>query len=99
MSNFSVDLLSNASATGSGVQWPGGTGNFACQGTFSGATVTLQFLGPDGTNYIAAGTNTTLTAAGSGNFTLPRCTIRALVASGTPSGLYAEAKMVDESVK
>lgn len=84
-------LLSNASATGAAVQWPGGQGTFAVVGTFGGATVALQFLGPDGSTYINAGTNTTLTAAGAGNFILPPVLIRATVTGGTPSALYASA--------
>ena len=84
-----VDLLSNATATGSAVQWPGGTGTFLAAGTFSGATVTLQMLSPDGTNYMTVGPDTTLTAAGGGNFLLPPCTLRCLVAGGPPAGMYA----------
>ena len=86
-----LDLLSNASATGSAVAWPGGSGSFMCAGTFGGATVTLQFLGPDGTTYLAMGTDTTLTANGGGNFFIAPCTLRCLVAGGPPSGLYAVA--------
>lgn len=57
-------LLSNASATGAAVQWSGGLGVFTALGTFGGATVTLQYLGPDGVTWVAMGTDTTLTAAG-----------------------------------
>jgi len=87
-------LLSNASATGSWVQWDGGVGVFSAAGTFGGGTITLQFLGPDGTTAIAAGTDTTLTAAGGGMFTLPPCRIRAAVSGGPPSGMYAQADKV-----
>ena len=87
-------LLNNASATGAAVQWDGGIGAFSVAGTFGGATVTMQWLGPDGTTYLDVGTDTTLTAAGAGAFVLPPCKIRALVASGTPSGLYAQADKV-----
>lgn len=90
-----VDLLSNASATGSAVVWPGGRGSFLAAGTFGGATVKLQVLGPDGTTWIDAGTYTTLTAAGVGNFDLPQGQIRASVSGGTPSALYAVAVTVD----
>ena len=85
-------LLTNASATGSAVQWGGGWGVFEVAGTFSGATVTLQRLGPDGTTWYAVGSSTTLTSAGGAAFLMPPGQIRALVASGTPSGLFATAE-------
>ena len=91
-----MQLLSNASATGQNQSWPGGPGVFTCPGTFGGATVTLQFLGDDGVTFGAMGTDTTLTAAGSGclggAFIFKAGTIRALVAGGSPSGLYASAE-------
>lgn len=87
-------LLSNASATGSATQWPGGTGVFAAAGTFGGATVSLQFLGPDGSTWIDAGSDTTLTTAGGGGFFLDSGQIRAAVSGGSPSGLYASANQV-----
>ena len=90
-----VDLLSNATATGSSVTWPGGRGSFVVAGTFGGATVSLQLLGPNGTTWITAGTYTTLTAEGIGNFDLPQGRIRAAVTGGPPSGLYAIAVTVD----
>lgn len=87
-------LLSNASATGSAVVWDGGTGVFSAAGTFSGATVTLQFMGPDGATWIAAGVDTTLTTAGAGGFILPPGRIRAEITGGPPSGMYAQADKV-----
>ena len=82
-------LLDNASTTGPAVQWDGGRGVFSVAGTISGATVTLQYLGPDGSTWLTAATG--LTAVGLVAFELPPGRIRALVASGTPSGLYADA--------
>lgn len=87
-------LLNNASATGSWVDWGGGPGVFSAVGTFGGATVTLQFQGPDGSTAVAMGSDTTLTAAGAGGFVYPPGRIRAAVTGGTPSGLYAEANQV-----
>jgi hypothetical protein len=84
-----LDLLSNATATGAATPYPGGFGSFFAAGTFSGSTVTLQVLMPDGTTYVAVSADCTVTAAGGGNFYLPPCTIRALVAGGPPSGMYA----------
>ncbi len=89
-----VTLLSNAAATGAGVKWPGGRGNFGVDGTFSGSTVQLEALGPDGTNYVLVGTDVQLTAEGMGNFELPEGLIRAAVSGGPPSGIYAVAKPV-----
>lgn len=91
--SYSVGLLSNASATGSAADWAGGRGVFSAAGTFGGATITLQYLGPDLSTWIAAGTDTTLTAAGGGVFDLPPGRIRALV-TGSPSGMYANAARV-----
>lgn len=87
-------LLDNGSATGAAAQWGGGSGVFACVGTFGGATVTLEFLGPDGATWVAMGSDTTLTAAGGGIFTSPPGRIRASVSGGTPAGLYASAEQV-----
>lgn len=89
-----MQLLNNASATGAGDRWTGGTGVFAACGTFGGATVKLQFLGPDGATWIDVGTDTTLTAAGGAMFILPAVQIRAAVSGGAPSGLSASAEQV-----
>jgi hypothetical protein len=80
-------LLSNASATSTPVLWPGGKGTFLASATFGGGTVKLQVMGPDGTNYIDVGTDTTLTAAGGG-----RSYIRANVATAT--AVYATVSQV-----
>jgi len=87
----SAILLSNASATGSGVAWPGGIGAFQALGTFGGATVKLQALLVDGSTWSDVGVDVTLTAAGMGGFLLPPCLIRAAVSGGAPSALYASA--------
>lgn len=87
-------LLSNEAATGSASQWGGGSGVFSVCGTFGGATVSLQFMGPDGATWIDAGGYTTLTANGGGGFVLPPSKIRAYVSGGTPSALYAQAEQV-----
>ncbi|MDE2097310.1 MAG: hypothetical protein KGL39_08715 [Patescibacteria group bacterium] len=89
-----VVLLSNGNASGTLKSWPGGMGVFTVAGTFGGATVKLQFQGPDGTTLIDAGTATTLTAVGAGVFYLPPGQIVATVVGGTPSGLYVTASRV-----
>jgi hypothetical protein len=91
-----VPLLINASASGGKIFWPGGTGLFTCTGTFGGATVTLQYTGPDGSTLVTAGANTTLTAAGNGVFYLPSCLLQATVTGGSPSGLNAAADRIPE---
>jgi hypothetical protein len=83
-----VDLLKNGSSTGDSMYWPGGLGTFHAVATWSGATVKLQFLGPDGSTWIDAGSECTLTDNGGGNFELGPAYIRAFV-SGSPSGVYA----------
>lgn len=80
-------LLENASATGSAVEWPGGEGVFECEGTWSGATATLQFRTANGT-WVAVGTDTTMSSNGAAGFILHPCWIRVSI-SGSPSAMYA----------
>lgn len=89
-----LTLLSNASATGSAVHWAGGRGQFKLAGTVGGATITLQTLGPDGSSWLGLGTDAALTASGVVGFDCPPGQLRALVAGGSPSGLYAEVASV-----
>lgn len=90
-----VTLLTNASSSGSAVDWPGGKGFFSVVGTFGGTTVAFQYLGPDGTTYVTP-TDGSLLAAGGFVFELPACKIKATVTGGTPSGLYAKAVWIPE---
>lgn len=91
-SKLSVTLLSNASATGTALEWPGGEGRVELRGTIGGATITLQVQDADGSTYHTVGTDTTFTAAGTAGFILEAgAMIRCLVAAGTPSALYATA--------
>lgn len=63
-----MDLLSAQSANTDGSQtttgWGGGSGTVICEGTFDGATVTLQCKAPGSTEWVACGTETTFTEAG-----------------------------------
>lgn len=77
-----VDLLEDASATGGWFAWPGGKGTFMAEATWGGGTVKLQFKNANETA-TDAGSDTTLTANGGGNFELPPCQIRANVATAT----------------
>lgn len=92
-----LDLIVNGTATSPAKSWKGGVGVFAVVGTFTGATVTLQFLGPDSATWVTAGSATTLTAVGAGVFYLPACQIRALISGGPPSGVYATAEVVSNT--
>ena len=97
----SIPLLDSSTgtpvtATGGAQDWPGGQGIFvvSCT-TFNGATIKLQFLGPDGATWIDAGVATTLTASGAGGFNLHPCKIRCAVVSAVPStGVWAQANRV-----
>lgn len=83
-------LLTNASATGAGVQLPKGEYAFSATGTFGGATLTLQrLMNAPASTWVAVGTEATLTAAGQCLCDLPGGIYRVLVAGGTPSALYA----------
>jgi hypothetical protein len=64
---LAITTNTNTSVTGT---WTGGRGNFSVSGTFDSATVKLQYS-RDGTNWLDVGSDTTLTAAGGGNFDLP----------------------------
>lgn len=90
-----LNLLTNASATGAPFFWAGGEGEFEVDGTFGGATVTLQKFLAQSQTWVAVGTENTLTAAGMGAFKLGPCKLRALVAGGAPSGLNATATTTD----
>lgn len=91
-----VNLLNNESATGSGVPIrSSGNYAFAAAGTFGGATVKPQMLGPDGSTWLDLGTDAALTAAGTALLFLPEGTYRANVSGGTPSGLYATLARVE----
>jgi hypothetical protein len=76
-------------ATGPAFNCPGGICVFSVVGTFSGATIALYVLAPDGVTWLNAGTNTTLTANGMGVAYLPPGQIQAQVSGGPPSGVFA----------
>lgn len=96
MHSATVNLLSNEAATGAQVTLGlGGVYQFTAAGTFGGATVTLQILGPDNVTWFAAGTDAVLTSAGGcivelGNDSV----VRAAVSGGAPSGLFARLRAV-----
>ena len=89
-----VNLLNSDSVTGIIKHWPGGAGLFSAVGTWGGATVTLQFVGPDGATFIPVGTSTTLTANGAGSFNLPPGKIQAAITNATSTSITAAAQVL-----
>ena len=86
-----LTLLAAAGATGSSVQWPGGGGLFSVQGTWGGATASLEYS-LDGSVWIGAGTEAELTADGGVRFELPTCSIRCAISDAGTTSLTAYAK-------
>lgn len=96
--NFTVALLAAASATGAStpVDVPGDY-CFAVSGTFGGATVGLQMLGPDGATWISvqdALGAIALTSANALIVSLPVCSVRATIAGGSGVSISANLKSV-----
>lgn len=94
----SIDLLSNASATGAvkSVAY-GGRYIMLVQGTFSGATVSVEILGPDGTNYVTV-PDSSKTVAGAAVIYLPAgATVRGAVANGPPTGIYLALHLTERN--
>lgn len=69
----------------------GGDYVWSVQGTFGGASVQLQVLGPDGSTYQNMGAAKTApdTAGGTGVGLGSNAIVRATITGGTPSGLFA----------
>lgn len=88
-------IMRNSASSSTAVNWPGGVGVFSAVGTWNGATLTLEFIGPDGATLVVAGTGTTFTANGAGVFYLPECQVRAIVSSpGGSTSLTASISRV-----
>ena len=87
---------SGGNASGILYDCPGGIMVFAVVGTFAGATIKLQILGPDGVTLLDAGAATTLTANGMGIAYLPPCQVQATIVGGAPSGIFATLARVVE---
>jgi hypothetical protein len=90
-----IKLIDNAAVTGAEITIPSGRYCFAVDGTFTGATVTLTMLSPDGTNFISVGADAALTAEGAVEVALPSTTVKATVSGGTPANLYATLDKID----
>lgn len=90
----SYTLLSNAAATGAGVNIKGGQYIFTAEGTIGGATIALQIMTPNGSWSTVSVFNNSIVSTTTVPFAqtaidLPAGQVRASVASGTPSALYA----------
>ena len=88
MSGNILTLVSNASATGSAVDWLGGKGVFTAEATWGGGTVKLQFKTANSTTWVDV-PNNSMTANGLTSFELPAGQIRANIATAT--AVYAFA--------
>lgn len=90
-----ITLLENGSATGASVPWPGFRGVLTAEGTFSGATLKLQYQTLRGTWVDVDATNAALTSNGMFLFELPPGSIRIAVSGGPPSAIYVYASVTD----
>lgn len=93
--NQQVPLLENAAATGSAAHWPGGPGVVTAEGTWAGATATLQVLSPNGT-WVSTGV--TFTANGTATFSAPTADLRIAITGGPPTALYIYAVQNDKII-
>lgn len=93
---LNVVLMSNSATAGAAQPWLGGAGVLVGVGTFNGATITLQYLGPDGVTWIS--TTFTLTANGLVAFTLPQGKIQVVVSVATPSAMFVNAIAVPNNL-
>ena len=73
----------NADGNSTTYTWNGGVGSFLVTGTLGTATVKLQMAVTGTTVWTDVGNDTTLTAAGIGNFQLPTCKLRANLSSNS----------------
>lgn len=80
--------IENASATSDPVSWGGGRGMLSAVATWGGGSVTLQYLGPDGSTWLTGAT--ALTANGLVTFELPPGRIRIAIATAT--AVYAQVE-------
>jgi hypothetical protein len=83
-----VNLVENASATGSAKLYKGGPSTFSATATFGGGTVKLQVLLPDGSTWVDVAGGS-LTAAGmTAVLWLPQGQYRANIATATAVYAY-----------
>ncbi len=87
-----LDLLTNATATGSYVEVVGGQYIWAAEGTFSSATLQLQSVGPNGTAIDIAGA--TLTANGFVHVIIADGSRVRVAITGSPTAMYSSLTSV-----
>lgn len=75
--------------------WPGGGGTFVGQGTFGSGTLDLQWS-EDGSNYVAVGTDTTLTADGKAYFIHEAGNMRVNLSGSTSPDLIYKVSRVNK---
>lgn len=96
--SVALTLLNAVAALGSSAAFNvqnGGDFMYAVAGTFGGATVTLETLGPDGSTWISLGTAAAMTTAGLCVVSLPPGRYRATAAGGAgPYLLSASLKSI-----
>lgn len=82
-------LLTNASAAGAAVpNVMGAAYEWCTTGTFGGASLQLQALGPDGSTYMNVGS--AITSAGCTGVVIgQKATVKVTVTGGSPSALYS----------
>lgn len=90
MVNGHARLLSNASATGEWIKFPGGRASLTLMGTLA-TTTKLQKKGQDGSTAIDVAT---LSAAGVTSYDLSAGEYRISLAGGSPAGIYADLDRV-----
>jgi len=90
-----MDLLVNqtTNVSGNGADWSGGEGTVICEGTFDGATVTLEAQFADG-DWVACGDLTIFTAAGFSNLNLGKWFKLRGVVTGAGAGTDVTLKIV-----
>ena len=88
-----IEALDGASATGSGVVWPGGDGALFVSGTWDGAIAALEWS-PDNVTWYALGSGSTLTADGGLLFSLPSGYVRVAITNAGTTSLDAIVRVV-----
>lgn len=84
----SITLLTNATATGSYVQFSGGRAALVIVATGFGTTVNLSLLGPDGTSVITMNA-ANITTNSAVSYDLPAGSYRITI-TGAPTAMYAK---------
>ena len=84
-----IDETLAADGSSAVLDWDGRfVGHFSAYGTFGGGTASLQYSTDGGSNYRDVdSTNLAFTADGQGNFELPKCKLKVVLAGATSPSL------------